>query len=292
MPSVTSLQNFGRALSYRASSLASAGSARSVYGSIRRGMISAADDMLLNRDPVFAFIDCESLGRDLDFDVALPVSALARSTTLLEKLCLGLLLQLKGPQVIFEFGTYRGATTRLLFRNAPETARLWSFDIPSDIDSQSGLDRTRLIDLAAAGLRDDFERDCFPVSDRATQIYADLNRVDWAHVRALPKPDFVFIDADHSYEGCLRDTRNVLDWVGDDAMIAWHDAAWKNFACMEAQYGVHASIAAATSEAARAYTFRVKDTSLIVRSKAHAALFDRHRHPALPANGPGAGGQA
>lgn len=277
MPSASPLQNFGRALSYRARSLAAAGSARSVYSSFRRGMISAADDVLLNRDPVFSFVDYESLGRELAFDVALPVGALARSTTLLEKLCLGLLVQLQRPSVLFEFGTYRGATTRLLFRNAPETARLWSFDIPSDIDSRPGLDRTRLIDLAAEGLRDDFERDCFPASEQATQMYADLNKVDWAGIRALPKPDFVFIDADHSYEGCLRDTENVLAWVGDEAMIAWHDAAWRNFACIEANYGVNASIAAATSEAARAYTFRVKDTSLIVRSKRHADLFRRHR---------------
>lgn len=273
-----SLKSLGRAISYRASSLIATGDARSAYASLKRGMIRAADSVLLNRDPVFRFLDLELLGRSLNFDVALPIGAPSRSTMLLEKFCLGLLVQLQAPANLFEFGTYRGATTRVLFRNSQPAARLYSFDIPSDIDSQPGLDRTRLLDLDATGLRDDFERDCFPRSDRVIQIYADLNRVDWAHIRELPRPDFVFIDADHSYEGCLHDTQNVLDWVSDDAMVVWHDAAWKNFSYMEANYGVHASIVASTSAAARAYTFRVKDTTLIVRSKQHQALFAQHLH--------------
>jgi hypothetical protein len=92
----------------------------------------------------------------------------------------------------------------------------------------------------------------------------------------LPKPDFVFIDADHSYEGCLRDTQNVLAWTGDQAMVVWHDAAWRNFSCIEANYGVHASVVAATAPEAHGYTFRLKGTSLIVRAPGHRALLRQH----------------
>lgn len=277
MEAIKNLQSFGRLVSYRTSSIATAPSPQSIYASFKRGMIHAAESIVGDLDPVFDVIDFESLGHALGGEVSLPFGALTRSTSPKEKLCLSLLLRLQKPEVIFELGTYRGGTTLLLFRNAPEDARIFSVDIPSDADAAPALDRARLIDLAASGLADPFERDLFPQSERVTQLYADLRRVDWAEMRALPRPDLVFIDADHSFEGCLRDTRGVLDWVSEDAMVVWHDAKWRNFKHMEAKYGVHASIVEATQPAERAFTFRVRDTSLIVRSRRHQALLREHR---------------
>jgi predicted O-methyltransferase YrrM len=272
---LAALQSLGRAVSYRAASLTAARSPRSVYASFKRGMIFAADTILRDEDPVFDFVDWESLGAALDLEVSMPLTAADRSTTAHEKLCLALLLKLQDPGTILELGTYRGATTQLLFRNAPEHARLFTFDVPSDIDRRD-VDRSRLIDLAQAGLADDFDREFVPQSERVTQLYADLTRVDWREIRILPRPDFVFIDADHSYEGCLRDTQNVLAWTGDEAMVVWHDAAWRNFDCIQANYGVHDSIVAATPPEARAYTFRLARTSLIVRAPRHQALLREH----------------
>ena len=271
--------SLARALSYRARSLTVSGNVRAAYLSFKDGVICSADTLYQNKDPVFDIMDCEGLGAELDFDVRVPVTSFSRSTSPLEKLCLGLLLKLQDPVTIFEFGTYRGATTRLLFKNASDQARLFTFDIPSDIDRGRNLDRTKLIDLAACGLEDGFRREFFPEAERVKQVYADLREVDWAYIRELAKPDFIFIDADHSYEGCLRDSQHVIDWVGDEAMVVWHDASWKNFYHLEANYGVHASIVHATSPDAVHYTFRIKDTSLMVRSKQYADLFKRHLHP-------------
>lgn len=273
----STIRSLGRALAYRASSLRRAGSARSAYQSFKSGLISAADSILASKDPVFAFLDWEALGAELKSRVTVPVTDFARSTTLHEKLCLGVLLTLQEPKVILELGTFQGATTRLLFENASPETRLYSVDIPSDIDTAPGLDRTRLIDLDRDGLEDGLARPFFPRSERATQLYADLTRVDWAHLRRLPPPDFVLIDANHAYDACLRDSRHILDWVGDAAMIVWHDAMWKNFGSIEARYGVHASILEVTTPEALAYTLRIKDTSFVVRSRPHEALFRRHR---------------
>ena len=272
----STLISLARALSYRARSLTVAENARAAYLSFKDGLIGSADALYKNQDPVFAVMDCEMLGPELGFDVRVPVTSFSRSTTPLEKLCLGLLLKLQNPATIFEFGTYRGATTLLLFKNSSTGARLFSFDIPSDIDRAHDVDRGKLINLSDGGLRDDFSREFFPKSRRVKQVYADLREVDWAYIRELARPDFIFIDADHSYEGCLRDSRHIIGWVGEEAMVVWHDASWKNFYHREANYGVHASIVDATSPDAVDYTFRIKDTSLIVRSKQHAALFKRH----------------
>ena len=173
-------------------------------------------------------------------------------------------------------GTYRGATTRFIFKNASEGAKLYSFDIPNDIGKAHTLDRTKLINLEDRKLEDEFCRDFFPRSDRVSQVYADLMQVDWKYIRELPKPDFVFIDAYHSYEACLRDTKNIISWVSDEAMVVWHDTSWKKFVFSENNYGVHSSIVHGTSPEAVSYTFRIKDTTLMVRSKAHGALFGRN----------------
>jgi Methyltransferase domain len=216
------------------------------------------------------------LGKELDFDVCVPVTSPSSSTSLLERLCLGMLLKLQNPATIFELGTYRGATTLFLFKNISEGAKLYSFDIPNDIGKARTLDRTKLISLKDWSLEDDFCRDFFPKSDRVIQVYADLMEVDWEYIRELPKPDFVFVDAYHSYEACLRDTKNIIGWVGDEAMVVWHDASWKKFVFLENNYGVHSSIVDGTSSEAISYTFRIKDTTLMVRSKAHEALFRRN----------------
>ena len=276
MKITSTLTSLGRTLAYRGRSLTAATDARTAYLSFKNGMIRSADRIFQNKDPVFEVLDWQSLGAGLKFDVTVPVVSFSRSTIAEEKLCLGMFLKLQDPDTIFEFGTYRGATTLLLFKNASERARIFSFDIPSDIDSSPSIDRSDFIDLQANGLKDSFSREFIPRSDRVRQIYADLTAVDWKRIRALPEPGFVFIDADHSYEGCLRDTRNILEWVGDDAMVVWHDASWKKFNYIEGNYGVHASIVEATPPDARTYTFRIKNTTLIVRSKQHASLFRRH----------------
>jgi predicted O-methyltransferase YrrM len=272
----STLTSLGRALAYRANSLVMAENARSAYLSFKHGIVDAADSILQNKDPVFGVIDWESLSLELNYDVTIPATPFSRSTSLLEKLCLATLLKLDNPETIFEFGTYRGATTLLLLKNAPEQTRLFTFDIPSDIDKSASLDRTRLINLQESGLKDDFFRESLPRSDRVTQVYADLLKVDWKYIRELPRPAFVFIDANHSYEGCYRDTRNIIDWVGDEATIVWHDASWRSFIYVENKYGVHRSIVDATSPQARDYTFRIKDTTLMVRSRRQQALFKRH----------------
>jgi len=37
---------------------------------------------------------------------------------------------------------------------------------------------------------------------------------------------FVFIDGDHSFEGCRRDFETVREWVAPNGIIAFHDAIY------------------------------------------------------------------
>ncbi|MED3875752.1 class I SAM-dependent methyltransferase [Lysinibacillus capsici] len=50
---------------------------------------------------------------------------------------------------------------------------------------------------------------------------ADSKTFDFSNVK---KPDLVFIDGDHSFEGVYTDTKNIFNLVGyEDTVVIWHD---------------------------------------------------------------------
>lgn len=54
------------------------------------------------------------------------------------------------------------------------------------------------------------------------QIKGDSKKINFKEIGF--KPDFVFIDGDHSYEGVFNDTQKVFDIIDhDEAIVVWHD---------------------------------------------------------------------
>jgi predicted O-methyltransferase YrrM len=112
---------------------------------------------------------------------------------------------------VFEFGTYVGRTTyHLTF--ASEEAHVTTLDLPPQA-SESAEELGRMFRGS--------ERE-----GRITQILADSSEFD-------PTPysesmDFIFIDADHSYEFVKNDTEKALIMLRPGGVIAWHDYAVKS----------------------------------------------------------------
>jgi predicted O-methyltransferase YrrM len=113
---------------------------------------------------------------------------------------------------IFEFGTYTGRTTYHLTL-ASDAARVTTLNLPPELE-------TRLAPYLMTYYRGS-DRE-----DRITQIFEDSRKFD-------PTPfagqyDFIFVDADHSYELVKIDTEKALKMLAPKGLLVWHDYAPKS----------------------------------------------------------------
>lgn len=114
---------------------------------------------------------------------------------------------------IFEFGTYQGRTTYHLTMAVDEGAHVTTLNLPPDHDPRYG----PYIGAYFKGTnREKFIR----------QVFADSKTLDVSSYKNLF--DFVFVDADHSYEGVKNDTLKAFELIRQGGVIMWHDYAPKS----------------------------------------------------------------
>lgn len=148
-------------------------------------------------------------------EVAVPIGAMNELTGHANKadmLIVCAVAKHHGARRIFEFGTHIGRTSYNLMKTNEE-AQVVTLDIGPD----SNLDYADYIGNFYRQ-KDDHHR--------ITQLFADSRTFD-------TKPyagsfDFVFVDADHSYDGVKNDTRKALELVGPGGIVMWHDYAPKS----------------------------------------------------------------
>lgn len=112
------------------------------------------------------------------------------------------------PRRLMEIGSFRGFTALLLAQHTAADARIVTVDSYPDHG-----EAYRDTPLAAK------------IERRVGGTSPDLFAQD------APKSyDFIFVDADHSYDGARRDTELALPLLADDGFIIWHDYAnWGYF---------------------------------------------------------------
>jgi hypothetical protein len=160
----------------------------------------------------------------------MPPAQGAGSLLSIESLILVKLMRLIRPKKIFEFGTYKGLTTRLLLANLPDSqgkgdARIYTLDLPN-------LDEVRFqgsdVDLAREVL--DFRRKYLDEDNAylVKQILQDSMKFD-------PSPyqgqfSLIFIDANHALDYVRRDTENSFTLFSSGlGCIVWHDYGHREF---------------------------------------------------------------
>jgi predicted O-methyltransferase YrrM len=127
------------------------------------------------------------------------------------------LVRLKEPKVIFEFGTFTGSTTVLLAAAAPADAVVHTIDLPESAFPPGGFDgwfRSELVGQA-------FDRATCSDRHKIISHRADLADFDFKEFTGCA--DIVFVDADHSYESVLRDTRFAYRIATPGGTIVWDD---------------------------------------------------------------------
>ena len=125
---------------------------------------------------------------------------------------LSLLLYAK-PQNILEIGTEKGKMTALLSALAPAEASLWTVDLPPlqthDIQyaPEANYTKGEFMNLLGG-------------AHKVKQVFC--SSLDLKN-QQLPKMDFCFIDANHSYDFVKSDTEYVLGQLKQPGIVVWHD---------------------------------------------------------------------
>jgi hypothetical protein len=144
----------------------------------------------------------------------------------LESVLLIKLLRIVVPEFIFEFGTYRGETTRLLLENLPESKcdvkgeRIYTLDLP-DINNVVFQGSDKIIAEKALG----FNRKYLASAkyNLVKQIFQDSMKFE-PEDYLLNMFQYIFIDANHEISYVRKDTENAMKMLANaPSCIIWHD---------------------------------------------------------------------
>ena len=136
------------------------------------------------------------------------------------------LIKAADPQRMFEIGTYDGRTTLNMAANSSPTAEVYTLDLQkTEVEgAKLRLDESdrKYIEKEVSGAKyqgTEQER-------KITQVYGDTATYDFSPF--FGTVDLVFVDASHSYEYVLNDSRVSLKMLrGGEGIILWHDYnAW------------------------------------------------------------------
>ncbi len=133
-----------------------------------------------------------------------------------ERVVLAGLVAAKQPRTIFEFGTFTGTTTRLLADVSSPDAHIHTIDLPAEQYATIGLPGSFTPDQVGRHfVGDDAYR------DRITLHRSDIQEFDFGPY--LGRVDLVFVDADHTYDGVLKESALALRLVAPGGTIVWDD---------------------------------------------------------------------
>jgi len=124
----------------------------------------------------------------------------------------------KGPRTVVEIGTANGGTLYLLCYAAHPKATIASLDLPAG-KFGGGYSAWKI------PLYRSFARKIQTIHLLLGDSHAESCFKDLVHALAGKEVDFLFIDADHTYEGVKRDFELYSSLVAKDGLIGFHDIA-------------------------------------------------------------------
>ena len=158
-----------------------------------------------------------------EFTFYMPEPQARGSLKAIESIMLVKLMRVVNPPFLFEFGTYKGLTTRLLLSNLPganiHSERIFTLDITdlSDINF-IGSD----IELAKEFIYCERKYILSPNSHLVKQLLQDSITFDGKLYEK--KFSLIFIDGNHEISYAKRDTENAFVMLADaPSVIIWHD---------------------------------------------------------------------
>lgn len=129
-----------------------------------------------------------------------PTPSLGDVTTY-ELYVLNSLVSAWAPRNIFEIGTLHGRTTVNLLENAEQLDMLYTLDILENLPANKFSTHPRV--------------------SKVKRIVADSRKLDVGPYTG--RMDLVFIDADHTFDAVLNDSRKSFEMLSPNGCIIWHD---------------------------------------------------------------------
>lgn len=144
--------------------------------------------------------------------------------TTLEHMVLLKLMRLSKPQSIFEFGTFKGRTTRILVDNIPHSDGLGNKRVLTlDLPDTTGVEFTG-DDLQLAKTALNYSRKYLESKNAHLVQQLLLDSMLLSTHDLLGQFQFIFIDANHKAEYVRSDTEKAFEMLAADrGIVAWHD---------------------------------------------------------------------
>lgn len=145
----------------------------------------------------------------------LPIAMNGYNVSWLEMVYLAAIGAALEPERVVEFGTFDGRTTVQLASNVGPGGRVTTIDCvtgPVDFGDATGFCVPTTIGAHFLGR---------PIGANIDVVTIDSQTADWSAYRGTA--DLVFVDADHSRDAVIRDSRAAAAMLRPGGMIVWHD---------------------------------------------------------------------
>jgi predicted O-methyltransferase YrrM len=126
------------------------------------------------------------------------------------------IVQKRRPKTVVEIGTARGGVLYCLSQLAAPDATLVSIDLPGAPNCGGQTETEREVFATFGPMTQNFH---FIPQD--SQLESSRERL--TEILNGRKVDLLFIDGDHTYEGCLADFNGYKHFVSEDGLIVFHD---------------------------------------------------------------------
>jgi hypothetical protein len=179
------------------------------------------NDIILSDSPIASVSACDFLGSEIRI-VLENFLSVDGNVTLDELVFLCALARRMQPHRVVEIGTFDGNTALQLALNTREDARIFTLDLPLGVEGVEENDRYDL-KYISSDLRKRRRFIGTDVEAKITQCYGNSLTYDFAKFAEDGKPDYIFIDAGHSYECVRNDSEKSMSILADGGVLVWQD---------------------------------------------------------------------
>jgi predicted O-methyltransferase YrrM len=193
---------------------------------IKRGLLKTYYDVAVAYGPITSVSSRDLLGENIS--VALGNFLSVDGNVNLDELAFMCALARKNqPHIVLEIGTFDGNTALQLALNTPPETKIFTLDLPTGAEGRAENDPVDAKYIASSRrVRRRYLGS--PVEHKIIQCYGNSLTHDFAEFTVNGRPQFIFIDAGHSYKCVRNDSEKALAILDPEGVIAWHDysAEW------------------------------------------------------------------